>query len=316
MTLPEIVRPSYASQVYGAELAPNTREAYRKGWERFERWCADEGVHPLRASDEDVSRWLIHLAAIGGLHPGSIGIYRSAVNKSYEIHGLSSPVKSPLVRATMRIVRRDYWQRSHAVEALRDHHVAKMISLCPSSLIGYRDAAILAIGFSCALRRSELIGLAVQDVRFLDDEEEDSHSKMIVTVRQSKTDQSGAGQSIPVIDGNKIRPITRLRRWLDRAEIAEGRIFRTMKRGGRVQSSGLHPSDVPRLIKHYAQLAGLDPGVFSGHSLRAGFVTSAAAHRVRPDKIMSITRHTSLDMVLKYTRDADLFDAHAGESFL
>ena len=73
---------------------------------------------------------------------------------------------------------------------------------------------------------------------------------------------------------------------------------------------------MPRLIKHYSKKCGIDPRVMSGHSLRAGFVTSAAVHQARPDKIMEITRHTSLDMIMRYTRDANQFEAHAGEGFL
>ncbi len=55
----------------------------------------------------------------------------------------------------------------------------------------------------------------------------------------------------------------------------------------------MHPSDVVRIVKRYAEAVGLDPSKYSGHSLRAGFVTSAAIHRARLDKIMEVTRHTN-----------------------
>ena len=78
----------------------------------------------------------------------------------------------------------------------------------------------------------------------------------------------------------------------------------------------LHHSDIPRLVKYYAARIGLDPAQVSGHSLRAGFVTSAAAHHARLDKIMEITRYTNPSTVMKYIRDADSFKDHAGEGFL
>ena len=319
MTLAVIERPSYTSAIFAKELAVNTRLAYQKGWASFSEWCAERGQEPLKATDEDVSAWMIGLAqgeANGSrLHPGTVQLYKSGVNKMFEVHGLASPCKSPLIKATMKVVKRDYWQPSRAVEALRDYQVQRMITLCPSSPIGYRDAAIMALGFACALRRSELIGLQVADCRFLDDET-DQYARMIVTVRQSKTDQAGDGHTIPVINGNHITPITHLRRWLDSSGVAEGYLFRAMKRGGTLRESGLHTSDIPRLVKKYARMAGYDSRVVSGHSLRAGFVTSAAVHQARPDKIMAVTRHTSLDMIMKYTRDANLFDSHAGEGFL
>ena len=69
-------------------------------------------------------------------------------------------------------------------------------------------------------------------------------------------------------------------------------------------------------MKQYVDTIGLDPAEYSGHSLRAGFVTSAAAHHARLDKIMEVTRHKSTDMVLRYIRRADAFEDHAGADFL
>ena len=60
----------------------------------------------------------------------------------------------------------------------------------------------------------------------------------------------------------------------------------------------------------------MDPADYSGHSLRAGFVTSAAVHSARLDKIMEVTRHASERMVLRYIRQADVFRDHAGAAFL
>ncbi|MBF2734508.1 MAG: DNA recombinase [Betaproteobacteria bacterium AqS2] len=70
------------------------------------------------------------------------------------------------------------------------------------------------------------------------------------------------------------------------------------------------------MIKHYAARIGLRPENVSGHSLRAGFVTSAAVHHARLDKIMEVTRHRSPATVMQYIRDADAFADHAGERFL
>ena len=76
------------------------------------------------------------------------------------------------------------------------------------------------------------------------------------------------------------------------------------------------PRMSPRLVKRYVRSIGLDPAEYSGHSLRAGFVTSAAVHRASLDKIMDVTRHRSADMVLRYIRRADPFEDHAGATFL
>lgn len=63
---------------------------------------------------------------------------------------------------------------------------------------------------------------------------------------------------------------------LDVAGIDDGHLFQTFRRGGRPSGRGLSHSEVPRLVKKYAVRIGLDPADYSGHSLRAGFVTIAA----------------------------------------
>ena len=44
---------------------------------------------------------------------------------------------------------------------------------------------------------------------------------------------------------------------------------------------------------------------FSGHSLRAGYATSAAAADVPALRIQQHTRHKSADMVARYVRESD-----------
>jgi hypothetical protein len=65
-------------------------------------------------------------------------------------------------------------------------------------------------------------------------------------------------------------------------------------------------------VKHYATRAGLDPGSFAGHSLRAGFLTSAAEPGASVFKMMALSRHKSVDTLRGYVRRADLFRRYAG----
>jgi hypothetical protein len=55
---------------------------------------------------------------------------------------------------------------------------------------------------------------------------------------------------------------------------------------------------------------------FSGHSLRAGFVTTAADRDVSETRIMDVTRHKDTRTVRTYIRRANAFKGHAGASFL
>ena len=199
--------------------------------------------------------------------------------------------------------------------ALRENHIEAMLAQCPDTPIGCRDAAILALGFAAALRRSEICALRVSDINMVGPGRA-APRRMFLTIRRSKTDQTGKGHKIAVPEGKVIRPIHRLETWLLKSNIRRGPLFQSMKRGGHVQGKPLHHSDIPRLLKHYAGGIGLDPESVSGHSLRAGFVTSAVAHHARLDKIMEVTRHRNPASVLKYVWDANSFEDHAGEMFL
>ena len=286
----------------------------------------------MNAEPADVADFLVRLASRPRspkattrpgepLAPGSIRICLAAINRKFRERDIDSPAHHPRVAAVLQALRRRSAGPGRQVRALREHEVARILEHCdllarrePYRLIAARDAALIAVGFAGALRRSEIRGLRIGDVEFLGGPEETDG--MYVNIRRSKTDQFGTGQRIAIPDGKLIRPVSRLHGWLTLSGIDEGPVFQTMRRGGRLQGRALGRSDVPRLVKRYVGSIGLDPAEYSGHSLRAGFVTSAAAHHARLDKIMEVTRHKSTDMVLRYIRQADAFEDHAGAGFL
>lgn len=316
--------PAWSTQqeALASELSDNTRTAYRKGWSKFVDYCASEHIaDPLSVCPDEVARFLVHLATnpnpLSGVIPamGTVTLYKSAVNKKYLEAGKPSPTNHPVVRSTLKGLARIKGSSSRRVMALREYQLGAMLQACPNTLIGTRDAAILAVGFAGALRRSEICNLNVQDVEFLEPREGEG-VRMWLTIRQSKTDPEGKGQKVAIVDGRGIRPIERLQLWLERSGVTKGPLFQTMRRGGHLRGKAMHHSDIPRIVKHYAALTGLDPKQVAGHSLRAGFVTSAAVHHARLDKIMEVTRHRNPATVMGYIRDADAFADHAGRRFL
>jgi len=313
-------------------LSANTRNAYRTGWRRFVAYCEEVGRNPMAATPGDIADFLVRMAfqprsprATTGkgapLAMATIRVFLAAISRTYREQNRRSPVDDSRVVAVLRGLRRRLDRPPRQVKALQAGEVARILACCDEQvasgrrgLIAVRDAALVAVGFAAALRRSELCALLVEDAEFTS--ESGRASGMFLHIRRSKTDQLGRGQRVAVPEGHLLRPVARLRRWLAHSGIAQGPLFQTMRRGGHVQGRPLHPTDVARLVKRYAAAIGLDPANYSGHSLRAGFVTSAAAHRARLDKIMEVTRHTSPRMVLRYIRQADAFEDHAGAAFL
>ena len=135
-------------------------------------------------------------------------------------------------------------------------------------------------------------------------------------IARSKTDQEGQGTEIAIPRGYRLRPVEAVMAWLAAASICTGPLFRAVALGGKVSTKPLTGDSAARIVKKYARAVGLDAEAYSGHSLRAGYVTSAVESNAQLLKIAEQTRHKSLDMIRVYSRRVDLFRDHSGARFL
>lgn len=125
-------------------------------------------------------------------------------------------------------------------------------------------------------------------------------------------------------EGNEsLCPVRAVSAWLQHARIEHGPVFRQMRRGDTlvplrasregdtVVEVGLGAQSVALVVKRRAREAGLDPKVvekLAAHSLRAGYVASAAAAGIDERKIANVTRHKNLDVLRGYIRTASSLD--------
>jgi integrase len=165
------------------------------------------------------------------------------------------------------------------------------------------------MGFAGAFRRSELVALDVADIV-------ETTEGLKVLIRRSKADQQGAGATIAIVRGSVACPVAALKGWLTAAAIAEGPLFRRVNKGGRVLPDRLTAQSVALIIKARAKRIGLKPEDFAGHSLRAGFLTSAAKRGASIFKMLDVSRHRNIDTLKGYVRDGELFTNHAGNGLL
>jgi site-specific recombinase XerD len=288
--------------------ASSTRRAYRSDLAQFEAWCAPRGLVAIPASPATVATF-IGAQATAGAKSSTITRRLAAIRYAHSIRGHKSPTETELVRATMRGIRRTIGvAKAQKAPATADRILA-MARLAPAGLAGLRDRALLLLGFAGAFRRSELADLNVSDLDFVTE-------GLRVRIRRSKTDQEGAGQTVAIVRGATACPVAALRDWLDTAGIQEGPVFRPMSRGGRVLPHALTPHSIGLIVKAYAAKAGFDASVFGGHSLRAGFLTSAAMRGASIFKMMDVSRHWSVNTLRGYVRQADEFKDHAGSGLL
>ena len=289
------------SEYLELSIAPSTRRAYRNDLEHFRNWGAD-----VPCSPETVAAYLAAYAEI--LSVATLTRRLAAISKAHTMQGLPSPVSSELVRLTMRGIRRKHGKpQSQAAPLLRDD-LLLVLNAIPDNLRGCRDKALLLIGFSAALRRSELCRVQFEDLQF-------SPDGLILTLPRSKTDQDGEGRKIGIPHGRgKICPVRVLQDWLTRSDIAAGYVFRSIDKGAVIETH-LCDRSIANIIKARVGKVGLSPEKFSGHSLRAGLATSAAQHGKSSLKIREITGHKSDAMLAKYIRDGDIFRDNAAALF-
>jgi site-specific recombinase XerD len=288
--------------------AERTRKEYAAGFRLFEAWCVKHGARALPAHPEAVRAYLAGLAD-RGLKPATIDARAAAIAYRHRDAGLDSPTGAPGVRATIRGIRNRVGVKPNKKAPATADHVRRMLKKIPDTLTGKRDAALLALGFAGALRRSELVALDVEHV-------ERTPEGMVLHILRSKTDQEGAGHQVPVLSGTKLRPVKLLEVWLAAAGIRSGPLFRQIRKGGHLTGERLKAPAVAMIVKERAEEAGLDPRFFAGHSLRSGFVTSALANGADTLKVMSITRHQNVNTLKEYDGRAQAFKDHAGKGFL
>jgi len=285
-----------------AAVADETRRAYQGDLQDFLAWG---GCIPCSA--DALAQYVADRASVH--KPSTVRRRVVGISRAHTSAGFADPAKSDLVRAVMRGVRRLHVGQVAQVSPMLREDILQLMPLM-TGVRGLRDRALLLLGFACAMRRAELVAVDAEHIEW-------SHQGLLVHVLRSKTDQLGVGRKIAVPYGRTIAcPVSAVRDWMQIGSIDSGPLFRSIDKGGAVSSSRLTPQSVALIIKARMQEAGFDCASYSGHSLRAGLVTSAAQAGVSITKIQQQTGHASLNMLARYVRDAKAFEGNAAGALL
>ncbi|MEN9938753.1 MAG: hypothetical protein RLZZ387_5332 [Chloroflexota bacterium] len=284
-----------------ASRSAGTRRAYAIDWRHFTTWCDAHRVASLPAAPATVVRYLA--ASAERYAVATLTRRLASVSQAHQLAGHPSPTQNEAVRTTMKGIRRTKGTRQRQAAAATTNVLKLMLGALPDTLAGTRDRALLLVGFTAALRRSEIVGLDVDDCQFVGE-------GLVVRLRRSKTDQEGQGveKAIPYGLVRATCPVRSLKAWLEAASLKEGPVFRPIDRHGNIRLQRLTDRAVALIIKRSAEGAGLDAKDYSGHSLRAGFATSAAAAGASERSIKSQTGHTSDRILQRYIRRGTLFE--------
>lgn len=297
-----------------AEAVPaNTRRAYRAAWGRWEAWAEAHGLTSRPAAPGAVALYLQELCNAGRRVP-SIEQAAAAIAAEHLAHGLDSPTEEAIVRRVKHAARvRIGVAPIHRRRALDVAELVEAVAALPAGPKGTRDRALLLLGFSGALRRSELVALTWGDV-------ERSREGLTLTIRASKGDSEGVTEpvGVPLARVPARCPVAALDAWRELVGGADatGPIFRAVDRHGRIGVDGLDGRAVHSVLVDAGRRVGLDVDELGAHSLRIGLINAAIAAGVEERDIMRHTRHRSIRVMRAYIRNASVFRRNAAGGIL
>lgn len=295
-------------QLHKAAKSENTLIAYEKAIMAFRIWCDEKRVVSLPAMPETVAAYLTHRMKLGA-GASTLSVIQAAIRHLHRENNQPSPTDNENVKSVMRGIRRTIGTAQTQKQPATAERIAAMVAHMPTTMQGKRDRALILLGMAGAFRRSELVALDIKDLQ-------ETENGLDVFLGKSKTDQEGEGYLIAIPHGQSLKPVQAVMDWIEAAGISSGPVFRPVSRGGNALDRRLTGHSVALIVKQYAELAGLNPTDLSGHSLRAGFVTSAAERGVDLNRIMDQTRHVDPRTVRTYIRRAERYRDHAGAGFL
>lgn len=285
----------------------NTLQQYQQSVRAFER-----AGFSIPATALQVATWLETATDEQGnlFKIATLEAYLSGIATVHRAMGFADPSRDMLVDATLKAIRRERSTRQKQARPLLLNDVLKMCMTKTDNLVmDKRDAALLLVGWCCALRRSEIAAIRFEDLVL-------TPLGYELNIQYSKTDQTGEGVILPIPYAvNGVCPVEALKAWLvelNQQGINEGYIFRATYKSQRIseKNEGLSTDHIERVIKNRARLARFPHDIVeqvTGHSLRAGFITQGAVDDLPEWLLQGVSRHKSADVLRRYIRASRLW---------
>lgn len=191
----------------------------------------------------------------------------------------------------------DDYQRIKNVKGITNHtlpagrelangEISALMAACENDPTpsGGRDAAILAVGYSCGLRRQELAALEMADY-------DPATGKLIV-----KHGKGGKERTAYLVNG----AARAMADWLSLRGTQEGALFQPINKGGVIQPRKMSAQTIYNLLSKRAQESGVKS--FSPHDLRRTFVSDLLDAGADISTISKMAGHASVTTTARYDR--------------
>jgi integrase len=280
-------------------------------WDEQEREKNPE--HGMAEAIAEALRAQGRLKSTGPHAPATVRRRLALWSSLHRWRGLEGPFGNPSIRNALRLAIRaaDRPRARKSASAITRDVLDQLLATCGrGGAVDLRDRALLLLAFgSGGRRRSEIARLKVEDLEQREPVAADPATPngeklpvLAIRLRRTKTTSADAGESVLAVG----RPVEALRAWLAFSKIDVGPVFRRIDKWGNVGAVALDPQSVNAMIKSRCAVAGLDPGEFSAHGLRSGYLTEAARAGVPLPEAMQQSRHRSVQQAARYYNEGEI----------
>ena len=291
-----------ARELEVTKLSENAQRAYAQGQRLFKQWMSHQGKRTLPAEPDDVRRFLAVLDSRGYSY-NTIVLAKNAIRSLHELNDHASPTSHPRVKAVMRGLgrrpkpapRQAKGLTGRDLSALREWSQQPLEPKWNNTVAKQRYDRLLTVALVGVMRDALLRRCEAANLKWDDLQQDDTTGAGTLTVRRSKTDQSGQG-AVCYVSSQVM------------ADLASYRQQRMEVRGFESSSVfGIKPASVSWRIKNHCLAAGLG-GEFSGHSPRVGMAQDLAAAGTPDYAIQNAGRWANSTMPARYTRAIRVHD--------
>lgn len=298
----ELLRLALTGPTPKIRQSSKTRAEYAADWKTFSAWCREHG-QPALPTTQAIVLTYCHDLLSQGRKVATCQRHLSGINSFHREAGLPAPATQE-TRQFLTAVKRLRGEQTTQKRAVTLDQLRALVIPSADDTAGVRDRAVLLLGFSSALRRSNLVALDLADLRF-------HEQGLVLTIRREKQDRSGQGRILGVAYGTSRETCAAaaVHSWIGVRGETPGPLF-TPVYHGRVVLRRLHPERIARIVKTAVAGLGLDATDYAGHSLRSGFVTTCLESGLNEIVIAAHVGHSSLSTTRRYFRRADPFRAN------
>ena len=248
-------------QALDGAYAPNTLKSYYADARAFVDWCGERNIEPFPMSSDTLCAYIEYLQQNAAY--STIRRRIASLRRLNRMLGFQDQTRTEEVYLAIRRLKRAKCLEQRQAVGINHDILVKMIAAQPDTLAGTRNRALLSLGYDFLARRSELVAIRSEDLKFTSD------GALKGMIRKSKTDQYGKGR---LVFGSE-RSAKLVKRWLRLKPQEIQPVFCAINHG-RCEDRAICDRNVNDIIKRSVvkvkrceRPSDLE---VSGHSLRVG----------------------------------------------